>query len=98
GYDNNVTTRKVYPHFGSCYPTGKTSLWLGKGIKFPDVFSDSWKKEAEKVIERMAKQYKGNVNLIGVYWTDMPAWDLEISKRQIGKNWVEIITQNNTSS
>jgi hypothetical protein len=93
GYDNNVSTRQHLPHFGSCYPTGKTSLWLGKGIVFPDVFSDAWKKEARKAIERMAQQYKGNSNLIGVYWTDMPAWDLNIAKRETGKNWVDAIRE-----
>lgn len=93
GYDNNVSTRKYLPHFGSCYPTGKTSLWLGQGIKFPDVFSDDWRKEAKQSIERMAKQYQDRTNLIGVYWTDMPAWDIQISRRQIGKSWVDVIRE-----
>ncbi|MCM8532076.1 MAG: hypothetical protein NE330_13015 [Lentisphaeraceae bacterium] len=93
GYDSHVSTRKILPHFGSCYPTGKTSSWLGKKIQFPDVFSSAWKKAAEATIQKMAKQYKGNQNLIGVYWTDMPAWDLKQARQSAGKTWVDAIRE-----
>ena len=91
GYDNNASTRKYLPHFGSCSPTGKVSLWQGKNISFPDVFSDAWKLKAKAAIERMAKNYLETPNLIGVYWTDMPAWDLKRAKQQSGENWVDAI-------
>jgi hypothetical protein len=94
GYGGHPTTCKVLPHFASSHPSGKVSTWMGKQVEFPDVFSDIWKKEARKNIQQMAKRYDPkNPNLIGVYWTDMPAWDLDHSKRRTGKTWMEAIRQ-----
>lgn len=90
GYDSHQSTRKLLPYFADCYPTWVSS-WLRKQIEFPDVFSDAWKKEARNTIERMVKTYGGNPNLIGIYWTDIPAWDLKQAKRTAGKTWVDAI-------
>ena len=91
GYDSHQSTRKLLPHFASCDPTGKVSSWMGRQVEFPDVFSDDWKKEASQSIETMVKLFGGNPNLIGIYWTDMPAWDLESAKRTAGQTWVDAI-------
>ncbi|MCF7848327.1 MAG: hypothetical protein K9M45_05705 [Kiritimatiellales bacterium] len=91
GYGGHSSTRKLYPHFASCQPTGKVSSWMGKQVEYPDVFSDAWKEQARNSIERMKKQYGGNPNLIGIYWQDMPAWDLKLAKRQTGRTWVDAI-------
>ena len=41
-------------------------------------------------LEQMTSE-KDNPNLIGYYWTDMPMWNLEKSKKKFGTNWVEYI-------
>ncbi len=91
GYDSHPSTRKLLPHFASCDPTGKVSSWMGRQVEFPDVFSDDWKKEASQSIEAMVKVFGGHPNLIGIYWTDMPAWDLEDAKRTASQSWVDAI-------
>ena len=64
---------------------------MGKQVTFPDVFSKSWKDEARQEIENMVKRFGRNPNLIGIYWTDMPAWDLAMAKRTAGMTWVDAI-------
>jgi len=94
GYGGHVSTRKLLPHFASSSPSGKISTWMQKQVEFPDVFSDSWKQGATKELKRMAKNYDASSpNLIGIYWNDMPAWDLEYSKRRTGKTWMEAIRE-----
>ena len=93
GYDSHLSTRKLLPHFASCYPTSKVSAWQGKRIRFPDVFGDSWKQQARHALEQMAKQFPDHPNRIGIYWTDMPAWDLKQAKRAAGKTWVDAIRE-----
>ncbi len=91
GYDSHPSTRKLYPHFASCSPSGKVSSWLGRSISFPDVFSSEWKARARSELEDMWRRYGGDPNLIGIYWTDMPAWDLESAERRAGRTWVDAI-------
>ena len=91
GYGSHKSTRKLLPHFASGQISGKVSSWQGKQVEFPDVFSDAWKQEARKTLERMAKEYGSNPNLIGIYWTDVPAWDLRQARRAAGKTWVDAI-------
>lgn len=92
GYGSHHTTRKLLPHFASCQPSGKVSSWMGKAVEFPDVFSESWKQQARKALEQAAKNYDlTSPNLIGIYWNDMPAWDLKRAKHQNGKTWMDAI-------
>ena len=92
GYDSHETTCKLLPHFASSYPSGKVSSWMGKAVEFPDVFGEPWKQDARKVLERTAKTFDpASPNLIGIYWTDMPAWDLQRAKGQHGNTWVDAI-------
>ena len=93
GYGSHKSTRKLLPYFASCGPSGKVSSWQGKQVDYPDVFSEEWKTYASRSIERMVKTYSGNSNLIGIYWTDMPAWDLKRAKRANGKTWVDAIRE-----
>ncbi len=91
GYDSHPSTCERLPHFASCQPTGRVSSWMGKQVTFPDVFSKSWKDEARQAIENMVKRFGRNRNLIGIYWTDMPAWDLAMANRTAGTTWVDAI-------
>jgi hypothetical protein len=92
GYDSHETTRKLLPHFAASQPSGKVSSWMGGAVEFPDVFGEPWKAEARKVLERRAKTFDpASPNLIGLYWTDMPSWDLNRAKSQLGRTWVDEI-------
>lgn len=90
GYDSHWSTRKLLPYFAGCQPT-KVSVWLGDQIVFPDVFSSAWKQEARRTLEQVVKNYGVTPNLIGIYWTDVPAWDLKQQRRIAGQTWVDAI-------
>jgi hypothetical protein len=92
GYDSHESTRKLLPYFAGCQPTA-VSCWRGKQIEYPDVFSDAWKRQARRTIEQLVKAYRVTPNLIGIYWTDIPAWDLKQAKRLAGKTWVDAIRE-----
>ncbi|TWU31138.1 alpha-L-fucosidase [Novipirellula artificiosorum] len=92
GYGGHKSTREVLPYFADCFPTG-TSSWRGKQVRFPDVFSDVWKKKARRDVENMLRTSSEDPNLIGVYWDDIPLWDLKQAKRMLGKTWVDAIRE-----
>ncbi|MEL7121498.1 MAG: hypothetical protein AAFO07_18770 [Bacteroidota bacterium] len=92
GYGSHESTRKFLPYFASCHPT-EVSAWLGQYIRFPDVFSDEWKMGARQMLEKTVKVYGLNSNLIGIYWSDIPVWDLDQAKSKAGKTWVDAIRE-----
>lgn len=57
----------------------------GKGLRNINIST------ARRVLERMITEDKDNPNLVGIYWTDMPSWDLKIAKQRTGGNWVDAI-------
>lgn len=91
GYGGHETTRKRLPHFASGDPSGKVSSWMRKKIEFPDVFGESWKEEARNTLKKMARKCPETPNLIGVYWSDMPAWEFSMARWAAGTTWVETI-------
>ncbi|MEM9160001.1 MAG: hypothetical protein AAGB46_13225 [Verrucomicrobiota bacterium] len=94
GYGGHETTRELLPHFASGHPSGKVSLWMGKAVEFPDVFGDEWKEQARSDIRKTLQKYDlESPKLIGIYWTDMPAWELEQARRTVGKTWVDAIRE-----
>jgi len=90
GYDSYPSIRKRLPYFAGCQPTW-VSVWRRQQIVYPDVFSDAWKQQARTVIQNTLKHYGVTPNLIGIYWTDVPAWDLKQQQRLLGKTWVDAI-------
>ncbi|MEM6631877.1 MAG: hypothetical protein AAF694_19530 [Bacteroidota bacterium] len=92
GYGSHKSTRKLLPYFAGCQPT-KVSAWLGKNVVYPDVFSEEWKEEARQILEKTIEEYGITSNLIGIYWTDIPLWDLNQAKRKLGKTWVDAIRE-----
>ncbi|EDM29598.1 hypothetical protein LNTAR_17648 [Lentisphaera araneosa HTCC2155] len=90
-YDHDSSTRVRIPFMASSYPTGKISYWRGKGVEFPDVFSSEWKKQSTAILERMKRNYGENSFMIGIYWSDMPSWDLKDTKKVAGRTWVDAI-------
>ena len=92
GYGSHKSTRKFLPYFTGCHPT-EVSAWLGENVTYPDVFSDEWKKEARQMLEKTINEYGITSKLVGIYWTDIPLWDLDQAKRKIGKTWVDAIRE-----
>ena len=93
GYGSHQSTRKLLPHFGHCQSTGRVMAYMGKRVDFPDVFSDAWKRRARNTIERMVREFGDEPNLIGLFWQDVPSWDLKEAKRAVGKTWVDAIRE-----
>ena len=91
GYDAHATTQHLLPHFASCNATGRTSSWLLKHAEFPDVFDPKWKAHSRQILERTAQKHSDRTKLIGIYWSDMPAWDLQRAKNRNGQHWVDTI-------
>ncbi|WP_206678531.1 hypothetical protein [Alienimonas chondri] len=70
--------------------TADTSLYFGnRQFSYPDVFDPGWQAEVKQTLRKKIEPHKNNPNLIGIYWTDMPLWDLQYGRRSGKMNWVE---------
>lgn len=85
-------------HLGQLMPyakgvlTAPTSLYFGKKqFSYPDVFDPAWEQKVKQTLRSKFNAHKDNPNLMGVYWTDMPLWDLNYGKRSGKPNWVEVM-------
>jgi len=83
-------------HLGELMPyaegvlTAPTSLYFGKNqFSYPDVFDPAWEEKVKQTLQNKFKVHKDNPNLMGVFWTDMPLWDLKYGKCSGKPNWVE---------
>lgn len=83
-------------HLGELMPyaegvlTAPTSLYFGsKQFSYPDVFDPAWEQKVKQTLRFKFNAHKDNPNLMGVFWTDMPLWDLQYGKRSGKPNWVE---------
>ncbi|MEO0963980.1 MAG: beta-agarase [Planctomycetota bacterium] len=66
----------------SIYRTSNNSF------RYVDVFDPAEQARMTGIIRQMCQSNQGNPNLIGYYWTDLGAWNLE---NPTGTNWVEFI-------
>ena len=72
--------------------TAPTSMYFGaQQFSYPDVFDPAWQKKVKQTLQRKINAHKDNPNLMGIYWTDMPLWNLKRGKRSGKTNWVESI-------
>ncbi|MEM9280493.1 MAG: hypothetical protein AAGA96_01580 [Verrucomicrobiota bacterium] len=72
--------------------TAPTSMYFGnKQFSYPDVFDSDWQQNVKETLRLKINAHKDNPNLMGIYWTDMPLWDLRYGKRSGKPNWVEAI-------
>lgn len=70
--------------------TADTSMYFGnQQFSYPDVFDPAWEEKVKQTLQRKINAHKDNPNLMGIYWTDMPLWDLNYGKRSGKANWVE---------
>ncbi|MEM0895787.1 MAG: hypothetical protein AAGJ79_02795 [Verrucomicrobiota bacterium] len=70
--------------------TADTSMYFGnKQFSYPDVFDPAWQDKVKQTLRRKIEPHRDNPNLMGIYWTDMPLWDLKYGQRSGKTNWVE---------
>ena len=89
GYGTPGPLGKLIP-YAEGIPTAPTSMYFGpKQFSYPDVFDPEWQKKARQTLRSRINAIKDNKKLIGIYWADMPLWDLQYGKRSGKPNWVE---------
>lgn len=91
GYGTPAPLGKLIP-FSEGIHTADTSMYFGnKQFSYPDVFDPAWQAKIKVTLRNRISPHKNNPNLMGIYWTDMPLWDLNHGKRSGKTNWVESI-------
>ena len=89
GYGTPRPLGKLIPYTEGVH-TAETSMYFGnKQFSYPDVFDSGWQEKVKQTLQRKIEPHKDNPNLMGIYWTDMPLWDLNYGKRSGKTNWVE---------
>ncbi len=71
-----------------CFPLPIWYREVGKGFSCPDVFDAEIEKGMRAQIAKMCEPERGQKNLIGYWFTDVPLWDLERSQMRYQKDWV----------
>ena len=64
-------------------------------VQFPDVFSPSFETHVEEVIKKAAKKNDNPKQLIGVVWSDLPSWNIFMSRMLRQTDWVTEIRKLN---
>lgn len=91
GYHAIRSSTENMPYVASCMVTTNSAWRKGRNFQYEDVFSQDWKNKARDIVEKMVQKSKNKLHLLGYYWTDMPAWDLKHSKKNLGLHWVDYI-------
>ncbi|MEM7143835.1 MAG: hypothetical protein AAF591_01790 [Verrucomicrobiota bacterium] len=70
--------------------TADTSMYFGNNqFSYPDVFDSAWQQKVKQTLRSKINAHKDNPNLMGIYWTDMPLWDLKYGQNSGKTNWVD---------
>jgi hypothetical protein len=59
--------------------------------RFEDVFDPAFKKRLHEKVRAQCELFRAQPTCIGYWWSDIPPWSLEASKRQFGVHWVDFI-------
>ena len=89
GYHSPLSLLEHLPFLQDCYPA-QISYWMGKPA-YPDVFDPAFQTRVENLLEAACAPVRGHRNLIGVYWTDTPQWDLNKARARWDIDWVSAI-------
>ena len=91
GYGTPVPLGELMPYAEGIL-TAPTSMNFGsKQFSYPDVFDPNWQRKVKQTLRFKINAHKDNPNLMGIYWTDMPLWDLHYGKHSGKPNWVEVM-------
>lgn len=89
GYGTPRPLGKLIPYAEGVH-TADTSTYFGnRQFSYPDVFAPAWQERVRQTLRRKIEPHRDNPNLMGIYWTDMPLWDLKYGRRSGKANWVE---------
>ena len=59
--------------------------------RYEDVFDPAFKTRLHEKIRVQCELFRALPNCIGYWWSDIPPWSLESSKKQFGIHWVDFI-------
>lgn len=59
--------------------------------RYEDVFDPAFKKRLHEKVRAQCELFRAHANCVGYWWSDIPPWSLEASKRQFGVHWVDFI-------
>ncbi len=85
------TIQQCMPYFVSVPLVNNGHFRPQYEFRFSDVFSPAFDERIERKIRSTCEQHFGNPNLIGFYWTDTPRWNLDVTRKQRGTDWVSYI-------
>ncbi len=59
--------------------------------RYEDVFDPAFKTRLREKVRVQCELFRTQPNCIGYWWSDIPPWSLEASKKQFGVHWVDFI-------
>lgn len=59
--------------------------------RYEDVFDPAFKARLREKVRALCEPCRAQPNCIGYWWSDIPPWSLESSKKQFGIHWVDFI-------
>ncbi len=89
GYGTPRLLGKLIPYAEGVHTADTSMYFANPQFSYPDVFDPAWQEEVKQTLQRKINAHKDNPNLMGIYWTDMPLWDLKYGKRSGKGDWVE---------
>jgi len=87
GYGVLPPMEKLIPYV-AVLPTGGPVSYSEKNAKHRDIFDPKWQAGARQRIAEECARQKDNPNLIGYFYMDLPAWNLEAVRDLPEGNWV----------
>ncbi|MEM7657205.1 MAG: hypothetical protein AAF399_13810 [Bacteroidota bacterium] len=91
GYGAPPTVMAAYPGFISLRLHDAPHWLPANRFRYEDVFSVSFEAKVKEIIRQKCEQGKGNDQVMGYSLTDTPRYDLDLSRKRRGMDWVSFI-------
>ena len=91
GYSGNASLCKRWPYFKRL-SFGCWNQWRQKDdFAYDDIFDSDFRQKLDQYVEWESRHLQNDANLIGIMWTDLPQWGLELARSQKDADWVSFI-------